>query len=218
MRASMLLATLPLLAACPVSPDVTPYPIDASQPGTPDASTPVDGSGPGPDGRPGDIDASGPGGPDAAPPPRIIGWDQPLFGATVIIPADTLAAFRLPPVQRDAALQAWGILAEEVGVPIKMALYRDRAGQPGELVNWTERFETVAGRTEEAAPGSPVEAGSYWLTVITGTEITIGGTPGMAVPVCLVSLDSMLPFPDMYGTPDQCLDSNELNIYIRVQE
>jgi hypothetical protein len=215
MRAYILLIAL-LATACAVSPSVTPYPIDA-QPGPIDAPGPgpgEDASGP-PDALP--IDADN-GAIDAPPPgPRVVGWDQPLSGSTVVISANTLAAFRLPTIERDAALLTWGVIALTPGsTSIRMALYRDRAGQPDDLVSATEPW--LASEVEHPGAGETVLAGEYWLAVITDAEIEIRATPDQLVPACLRNFSFTAPFESMYGTPGACPGTDQLNVYIRVQE
>jgi hypothetical protein len=198
-----------------VSPDVTPYPTDA-QNGMPDGPGPgEDASGPGPDARPMGEDAGGP--IDAAGPGTItVGWPEPFVGGTVILSPDTMFAFRLPSLDVDGSLQAWGIVpANGSGSPIYMALYTDGGGQPEDLISWTNDAWAAEEGTYPAT-GTPVQAGTYWLVVVTQNELEVGGDPAQVIDFCLLSHGFDAPFESPFGTPDNCSITNAPNVFIQV--
>jgi hypothetical protein len=214
MRASILMTALATAAAaCAVSPEVTPYPVDA-QTGMIDAPGPVgDASGPRPDAGPMGGDAGGPGG-DAGPGAGTVGWPEPFVGSRVLIPPDTMFAFKLPTIDVDGSLQAWGIVPTSGSdARIYMALYRDGEGQPADLMSWTEEWSAVEG--EYPATGVPLQAGEYWLVVVTQTELELGDDPEQAIQLCLLAHSFGAPFDSFFGIPD-CTTTNAPNVYIRL--
>jgi len=225
MRAALILCSV--LAACAVDPDVTLRGDDASvadaQPmtdaaPTPDADPAAPDAPPRPDAAPGSPDAGPPdaGSPDAAA-PRPIGWPVKFSGGEILIPADALFGFAIN-VDAPVTLQTWGVIPSDAGTTakVKMALYPDDAGAPGTLVTWTGVFD--AANQTEAASGTPLAAGDYWLALVTDAQMGIRQSSAETVGYCVRSFTFSTAFGSTYGTPASCTTTDALNIYIIVLE
>lgn len=217
MRASILLAALSTTAAaCAVSPDVTPLPVDASQEPIDAAQPPpIDASGPRPDGRPGDIDAQSPF--DAGPVERQLGWPEPFLGSRVLLPANSLFVFRLPAIDEPVTLHVWGAIGTaSTDIPVRMALYRDAAGQPGDLVNWTESWPISNG--QQSGTGALLEPGTYWLGINGSDDVEIGEDPAQPIDSCARAHSFTAPFDSNFGTAGSCMPRSAPNLYIVVRD
>jgi hypothetical protein len=213
MRASILLTALPLAAAaCAVSPEVTPYPPDASQDSI-DAST-ADASGPGPDASPIGGDAGSPF--DAALSWLEVGWPEPFVGSQIQLPADTLFVFELPIIEGPVLLEAWGIIPDQItDAQVRMALYRDSGGGPGELVSFSDAWP--AQEEQEPAGRDPLPAGIYWLAVIASDSFAVGNDPTQPVNACPGSYSFDQAFANPFdSTGTSCTQLDAMNIYILV--
>ncbi|WP_428265983.1 hypothetical protein [Haliangium sp.] len=232
--ASVVCAAALALSACAVSPDVTPLPnVDASnptidarpgspdaQPGLPDARPDSDAQVGGPDAQAGDPDGGVPF--DAPPPPLLLGWPDVIGTLNTFLPAGNMVLFKLPRLPNNAALEAWGITTRAGNTfsgNIKMALYSDRAGQPGVLVNWTGEWNP--NDREYAGTGALLMAGEYWLAVQNQNDETLTQVEGQLVARCSMPLGFNNDPPDdlqALPTPPACGTDPPFNIYIRVRE
>jgi hypothetical protein len=218
MRASVLLTVLPLaVAACAVSPEVTPYPPDA-MPGMGDAAEPPppgDASGPIPDAGPMG-DAGSPA--DAPPTLRTVGWSEPFTDSQIGVPPDTLFVFELPPIDNLVSLEAWGIIPDQTtNAQVRMALYSDLDGTPGELVTFSDEWPAQNG--QQAANQDPLAAGVYWLAVLVDSGFAIGNDTTQLVNGCPGPYAFSEPFADPYQSAgSDCVSLEVMNIYIVVRD
>ncbi len=152
---------------------------------------------------------------------HVVFWVYRLYGLWMEFPSQSshLSGYLLG--SKVAVTQAGTVthlclIAKEAGPYVKMALYTDAGGNPGQLVTWTSPETLVVGRMEmRTASAVPLSSGDYWIMAIYPETAHIGFNLNGSAVFKYTPLQFDDPLPTTFPSPMQ-QSGQEFNYYLRV--
>jgi hypothetical protein len=126
-----------------------------------------------------------------------------LFGQSVQIP-------------QDCFLMKLGVISTGGGYNARLALYRDAAGAPTELVAGMTTAEGVGnGAVTFAIPPTAIAAGTYWILINPSSAAPVNQSTSVNSPHAAVPLATTAPLPASL-TAVQSLPARKNNLYVLI--
>lgn len=109
------------------------------------------------------------------------------------------------------------LIAKGAGPQVKIGLYTDVGGEPGQLIASTLATTLVAGRLEIPVAETALAAGDYWFMAVYNTTASIGFNTANAAAVVKYTAHSFAtPLPATFPTP-MTYSGQEFNYYIKAR-
>jgi hypothetical protein len=148
-----------------------------------------------------------------------LGFPTPLPGTRPIYLNDLIAIPLQVTASQAGEVVEWGVQSASgaPGTQIRMAIYghTTASNQPDMLLTQSGAWNLSDGM--KSTSGFSLAAGSYWLTVSTSAEVTIGRSitsPGESRE-CLRTLGFTTALPTTWSS-SSCFTSNPINLYLRI--
>jgi hypothetical protein len=101
-------------------------------------------------------------------------------------------------VQTPVQLSHIGVLAATAGAQVRLGVYADVGGSPGNLLAQTATATLVAGTNEVAAPSTALSPGDYWIAMETDVGVDLHTVYWDQVVTKSTPLSFGAPFPDPF--------------------
>jgi hypothetical protein len=122
-------------------------------------------------------------------------------------------------IERASTVTHLGLIAREGGTKVRMALYSDDNGSPGELIVATPETTVLIGSQEIAVADKVVAPGDYWVMAVFD-QVTLVAADENAPPGPMVNYRTLTfgtPLPETFG-PAFSYGETLINYWLKVRQ
>ncbi len=109
-----------------------------------------------------------------------------------------------------------GLINFDTSAQVRLALYEDIGGTPGNLVVATAATALVAGHQEIPVTATPIPAGNYWVGMVFDNSLNVRGDLSGGNGYRFASHPFADPLPDPFPAVNTFFADRRLNLFVRV--